>query len=50
MRTDFEIKETGLYYQDKFVSDFIPVLRAIDEKRDIVTENSASRRRKTARI
>lgn len=40
MRTDFEIKETGLYYQDKFVSDFIPVLRAIDEKRDIVTENS----------
>lgn len=40
MAMEFETKKAGLYYQDEFISDFIPVVRAVDERRDIVTENN----------
>ena len=35
----FEKKDTGLYYDGRIVSPFIPVLRAIDAKKDVITGN-----------
>lgn len=39
MITKFEKKDTGLYYEGRFISSFIPVLQAIDEKKDVITGN-----------
>lgn len=34
MNLIFEKKDTGLYYDGRIVSPFIPVLRAIDAKKE----------------
>ena len=39
MNLIFEKKDTGLYYDGRIVSPFIPVLRAIDAKKDAITGN-----------